>query len=190
VAEKVNLTIEDVDFIFENTPVRVIANRSYPEIALAGIKFGPFKEGEEYEIVFWAARELEKAGVVRFRQEDFLDLVRLHKIHWKERAQTSRQISALPESFYPKLRRFLMELRIKALKNPDKMREYEKAVKISKDIVNCRLRKIVSLASAPTRILQMLENLTVEEKALYQQLHNTISDWRARILSSEKGEEE
>jgi len=80
---KSSLAIKDIDFIFENTPIKVIANRDSPEIALAGLKVGPLAEGEEYELRFWVAEELRKMGLVRFREEDVLDAVKLHKIHWK-----------------------------------------------------------------------------------------------------------
>jgi len=42
--------IRDADFVFENTVVKIVANRNSPEIDLPGIKVGPFKEGKEYEV--------------------------------------------------------------------------------------------------------------------------------------------
>jgi hypothetical protein len=182
---KSSLAIKDIDFIFENTPIKVIANRDSPEIALAGLKVGPLAEGEEYELRFWVAEELRKMGLVRFREEDVLDAVKLHKIHWKERVQSARQISLLPQDFFPKLRRYLAETKAKAVNNIEKMREYERIVRISHDIVNCRLRKIVSLASAPAQTNQVLANLTQEERILYDQLYALINEWRTRILRVE-----
>ena len=187
-SNKSSTTIEDSDFIFQNEPVKIIANKNYPEIKLAGVKVGPFEEFKEYEVMYWIAEELEKMGIAKFREEEKLDLVKLHKIHWKERAQTSRRIAALPENFYPKLRRFLAELKSRAVKNPEKMRDYEKAVRIAKDIVNCRLRKIVALASTATKTDQFLNNLTVEEKALYRQVNETINLWKTNILKNTKSE--
>lgn len=119
--------IKALDFMFENSPVKVIANRNCPEIKLAGLTVGPFKEGSEYEVYYWVARELEKFGVVRFRNEELLDASKLHKIQWKERIQTAGQISELPKYFYSKIRRYLAELNKEMVKNPEKMREYEKA---------------------------------------------------------------
>lgn len=179
---KLPLSIKDVDFLFENAVVKVIANRDSPEIVLVGLKFGPFSEGEEYEVKFWVAKEMVKMGLVRFREEDVLDAVKLHKIHWKERVQSARQISFLPQDFFPKLRRYLAETKAKAVNNIEKMREYEKIVRVSHDIVNCRLRKIVSLASAPAQTNQVLANLTPEERILYDQLYAFINEWRTKIL--------
>jgi hypothetical protein len=173
--------------MFENSLIRVIANRNAPEIELAGLKIGPLQEGVELEVRFWAAQELAKAGIVRFREEDTLETVKLNKIHWKERVQTVRQISSLPDDFYPKLRRFMKDSKKKANSTPEKMAEYEKIVRLSRDIIDCRVKKVISLASAPAQTDQFLKSLTTEERALYNHLYNIIAEWRNEIL---KGSEE
>ena len=117
--------IADADFEFENTPVRIAANRNCEKIELAGLEIGPFEEGKEYEIRFWIAKELEKAGIARFREEDLLTSVKLYKIHWKERVQSVKQIASISQDFYPKLRRYLADLKKNAVKKPEIMREYE-----------------------------------------------------------------
>ena len=170
--------------MFENTPVKIVASRNCPEIWLAGLKVGPFEEGKEYEVRFWVARELEKAGIARFREEELLDAVKLHKMHWKERVQPVREISSLSEDFYSKLRRYLASLKKEAATNPEKLKEYEKAKKITRDIIDCRLKKIVSLASTPGQTSQILKNLTREERVLYQCLSDFIDDWRSAILKA------
>jgi len=77
---KSSTAIGDSDFVFENTPVRVMCNRNCPEIQLVGLKLGPFEEGKEYEIQYWIANELERAGIARFRDEELLDTRKLDKI--------------------------------------------------------------------------------------------------------------
>jgi len=178
--------------MFENSPVKVVANRNYPEIKLAGLTVGPFHEGNEYEILYWVARELERFGVVRFRSEELLDSAKLSKIHWKERVQTAGQVSELPRDFYPKLRRLLAGLKDEAAKNPEKMREYEKVKQLATDIVNLRLKKIVALASAPAQTEHVLRNLTAEERLLYEQIYKVINHWKTRLLEFEEvgGEKE
>ena len=180
--------VKALDFIFENSLVRVIANRNCPEIKLAGLTVGPFDEGNEYEVLFWVAQELEKFGVVRFRSEEILDSNKLFKIHWKERVQPVGQISELPKDFYPKLRRFMAKLGVEAVKSPEKMREYEKVKQLTTDIVNLRLKKIVSLASAPAQAEHMLKNLTAEERLLYEQIYKLINQWKTCILKFEEKE--
>ena len=187
---RTSAAIRDFDFAFENSTVRVVANRSLAEIRLAGLSVGPFEEGNEYEIHYWIARELEKAGIAHFREEEQLDSTKLFKIQWKERAQTAGQISRLPDDFYPKLRRHLAELKEQSVKAPEKMREYETFRSLSHDIVNSRLRKIVSLASAPTHTEQLIKNLTGEERFLHNKLSSRIHDWRTRILKNDEEAEE
>ena len=181
--------IKNLDFSFENSSITVIANRNCPEIKLAGLNVGPFEEGNEYEVQFWIARELVKSGIARLREDELLDSAKLYKIQWKERVQTVRQVSKLPENFYPKLHRYLIELKEEAVRKPEKTREYEKARHSTRDIVNTRLKKIVSLASAPAQTQQILKNLTSEERFLYKQLFKIIKEWRAHILKY-TGEEE
>lgn len=178
-------SIKDEDFVFENTPVRIIVNRNCPEIELTGLSIGPFHEGKEYDVEFWVAEELEKAGIVRIREEELLNEFKLQKIHWGESTQSVRQVYSLPESFYPRLRRFLSSLKRDAVGKPEKMKEYDKASRLSRDIVNSRLKKIVSLASAPAQTDQLLKSLTKEERAIYEYLYKIISDWRTRILKVE-----
>ncbi len=179
-------SIRDADFNFENMTVKVVANRNSPEIDLPGLKVGPFREGKDYEVKFWVAKELEKAGIARLRADEPLDLMMLNKIHWKEaRVQTSQRVTYLPEQFYPKLRRYLEELKEEVIKNPEKRNDYEKAKKLSDDITRTRLKKIVSLASSPAKTRQLMENLTKEEHALYDYLYETINEWRKEILKEQ-----
>jgi predicted DNA-binding antitoxin AbrB/MazE fold protein len=179
--------IRDADFVFENTPIKIVANRDSPEIDLPGVKVGPFKEGKEYEVRFWIAQELKKSGIAHIREEEPLDLKMLNKIQWKEGFQTAQRVTALPEDFYPKLRRYLEELNEEAIKKPEARENYEKAKKLADDITRTRLKKIVSLASAPTQTRQILGNLTEEELILYNHLHNIIGKWRNRILKTKGG---
>lgn len=174
--------MEDVDFIFENSTVRVIAVRSSPKFELVGLELGPFEEGNEYSLKFWIARQLEKAGVVRFAEEDMLDIAKLLRIQWTERIQSVSQVSSLPETFYPRLRYLLAELKTSSRNSMEKMREYERAKWLSQDIVTCRLKKIISLASTSESIDQLLRNLSVEERILYEDLRRIISEWKATIL--------
>lgn len=181
------MQLKTSDFIFENSSVKVTANRNCPEIKLVGLTIGPFEEGNVYEIPFWVAQELEKAGIVRFREEELLDAKKIYKIQWMERVQTPSQISKLPEDFYPKMRRYLAELKKASAKSPEKMREYEKSMQVIRDMVNARLKKIVSLATANFgQTEQILKNLTCEERLIYERLRKLIHDWKAQILEFEE----
>jgi hypothetical protein len=181
--------IKDADFVFENTPVKIVANRSSPVIDLPGTKVGPFQEGKEYEVKFWVATELKKAGVARIRMDEPLELMMLNKIHWKERVQASQKVTSLPEEFYPKLRRYLEELNDEAIKKPEKRVDYDKAKNLSDDITRMRLKKIVALASSGRdQTGQILRSLTKEEKYVYDYLHKIISEWKNEILKPHGGD--
>ena len=174
--------IRDVDFVFENSLVRIVVNRNFPEIELAGLKVGPFEDGKEYEVQYWIASELDRAGIARFREDELLDIKKLDKILWKEKVQQTRQVAHLEEDFYPRLRRFLSRLKAGANSNPDKMAEYRKAIGLANDIANVRLRKIVSLASSPEQTNQTLKDLAKEERVLYDDLFTIVDDWKSKIL--------
>jgi hypothetical protein len=180
--------IRDADFVFENTLVKIVANRNSPAINIPGTKIGPFTEGKEYEVKLWVATELKKAGIAHIRMEEPLDLMMLNKIHWKERVQTSQRLISLPEEFYPKLRRCLRELNKEAIKKPEKRADYEKAKNLSEDITRMRLKKIVALASSGRdQAGQILRSLTKEEKYVYECLHKIISEWKTEILKPKGG---
>ena len=179
------MKIKNLDFCFENLLVKIVANRNYPEIQLAGLSAGPFEEGNEYEIHYWIAQELAESGIAHFREDDCLDATKLYKIQWKERVQIAGQISELTEDFYPKLRRYLSNIKEEITKHPEKVQEYEKAKHLSWDIVNSRLKKIVALSSGPPQTEQILKKFTSEERFIYEQLGKMINEWKAQILDLE-----
>jgi hypothetical protein len=179
------MKIKNLDFCFENLLVKIVANRNYPEIQLAGLSAGPFEEGNEYEIHYWIAQELAEAGIVHFREDDCLDATKLYKIQWTERVQIAGQISELTEDFYPKLRRYLANIKGEITKHPEKVQEYEKAKHSAWDIVNSRLKKIVALSSGPPQTEQTLKKFTNEEKFIYEQFSKIINEWKAQIIDLE-----
>jgi len=175
-----------LDFCYENSLVKIVANRNCPEIKLAGLTVGPFDEGNEYEVYFWVAKELASVGMVHFREEDILDATKLFKAQWKEGVQIPGQISELSGDFYPKLRRFLSDLKEQATQTQqsEKFHEYDRVKQLARDIVNSRLKKIVALSAAPGQSDQVLKKLTVEERIVYEQLVKIISEWKAKILEN------
>jgi hypothetical protein len=168
------MKIRDLDFDFEERLVTVIVERDCPEIEVAGEKIGPLRKEQEVELRYWIASELAKAGIVRFKEK--VDLSYLYDLYWKEIIQPGRKLFPLPKDFYPKARRLLAELKAR---NSD---DYEKALRLVTDIVNCRLKKIVALSSMPSLTLRELENFSEEERILYDALHSIIERYRKEIL--------
>lgn len=178
-------TFNDYDLDFQNRTVRILTVRESGEVNVAGKVFGPFKIGQEVDAPRWVAEELVRSGIAKWRDEDRLDLASLSKMHWRETIPTARQIPAVGEDFYQMLKALLAELRAQSRSDPSKGRDYEKAVHLSKDIVNCRIRKIVSLAAAPAQTENVLANLANEERSLYLALSRIIAEWRRKTESLE-----
>jgi hypothetical protein len=184
------LSLEVLDFRYQNSRVKIIADRNYPQVKLAGLTFGPFQEGNEYDVYEWVAEALAEAGVVHLREQDTIDATKLAKVQWKERIQVASQISELPENFYPKLRTYLAELQAQIAKNPQKIQEYERVKSLALDVVNSRLRKIVTLSTSPMQADQILTKLTAEERLAYMQMGKIGSTWRSNILEHKPQQEQ
>jgi hypothetical protein len=178
------MTVDDIDFDFENSQIRVIVTREIPETSVSA-KLSSAKIGQEIEVPYWTARELVQLGFAKFREEDTLDYNSLSKIHWRETIPASRQLPSLQPTFYCVLRRHLSELRELSKKDQVKLRELERTETLVRDIVNVRVRKIVSLAASPTPSEELLQGLTREEHALYSTLNKIIGNWKTRLIELE-----
>ena len=180
------MTVADIDFDFENTQTRVILTREVPDTTPRVAKLSSAKVGQEVEVPYWSARELVQLGYAKFRDEDVLTYNALSKIHWRETIPASRQLPALQTNFYCLLRRHLTDLQQQSKQDQVKLRELERTESLVRDIVNCRIRKIVSLAASPTPTEEILQGLSSEERVLYKVLNQTIADWKSKLLGQEQ----
>jgi hypothetical protein len=178
------MTVDDIDFDFENSQIRIVVTREIPETSRLA-KLSAAKIGQEIDVPYWMAKQLVQQGFARFREEDTLDYNSLSKIHWRETIPASRQLPSLRPSFYCMLRRHLSELRLLSRQDQVKLRELERTETLLRDIVNVRIRKIVSLAASPTPSEELLQGLTLEERALYSVLKKTIEEWKTKLLEVE-----
>jgi len=105
----------------------------------------------------------------------------LYPILHRERIQPISSFSSLPENFYSKTKKIIRQLREEAIHDPDKMREYEYAEHLYKDIVSCRIKKIVYLASTRWGPQKVVKCMTEEEKELYYKLKSALNDFHALI---------
>ncbi len=178
------VTVNDIDFDFENSQARVLVTREIPETPRLP-KLASTRVGQEIEAPYWIARELVRLGYARFREEDIVTYNSLSKIHWRETIPSSRQLPSLPANYYCVMRRHLGELREQSRQNQVKLRELERTETLLRDIVNCRIRKIVSLAASPTPSEELIQGLTLEERSLYQILNGAIEEWKRKLLGQE-----
>jgi DNA replication initiation complex subunit (GINS family) len=72
------------------------------------------------------------------------------------------------------------------VRDPEKMREYERVRQLAQDIVNSRLKKIISIASTSAQTENTLRNLSNEEKFLYKKLFKLISQWKTQIIENQE----
>lgn len=186
---KKTMSIDDVDFSFENTPTKLVISRNFQELIVDGVNIGPIEEGKELETKYWIGYQLVASGLASFHGNRLMTYNALYKIHWKEtKIQTGRRVSSLPEYFYPKLRRYLKQLKAKAVTDTTRAIEYNNALRLTNDVVNCRLKKIVGLSSSGSQTEDVLQKLTKEERILYESLQSIVSDWRSKILKVDKSE--
>ncbi|MFH0896592.1 MAG: hypothetical protein V1850_00890 [Candidatus Bathyarchaeota archaeon] len=179
------LTIEDADLEFQNSMVKIVALGSLQELSVAETSVGPLQEGKEYTMRYWIALILVKAGYARFYEDDSMTLLSLNKVHWREtKLQIGRQISPLPEFFYSKLRRYLGELKQKATSNASFAGEYNQALRLAHDIVNCRLKKIANLATY-SQEESALKSLSIEERSIFEGVSAMVLEWTTKIMDME-----
>ncbi|UCH02514.1 MAG: DNA replication complex GINS family protein [Candidatus Bathyarchaeota archaeon] len=184
-SDDLSFSLDDSNLNFENSPTRIVIFKNLQKVKVAGITIGPLKEKEEYETAYWIAAELVREGIARFHNESTMNLVTLNKIHWVEtKIQTGRQIASLPKYFYPQVRKYIKNLKEKSKVNTSVVNEYNNVKRIFRDIVNCRLKKIVSLSASPTRT-EILKSLSKEEIALFEYLRSSIFKWKSTILKVE-----
>ena len=175
------VSVEDIDFDFENSQVRVLVTREIPDTPRLP-KLVATRVGQEVEAPYWIANELVRLGYARFREEDVVTYNSLSKIHWRETIPSSRQIPSLPGNYYCVMRRHLAELRRRSGQDQVKLRELERTETLLRDIVNCRIRKIVSLAASPTPSEELIQGLAFEERSLYKVLNAAIDEWKRKLL--------
>ena len=178
------MTADDIDFDFENSQIRIVLTREIPDLSPKLSRSLSARVGQEVEVPYWTAKELVQLGYAKFREEDILTYNSLSKIHWRETIPASRQLPALQPNFYCLLRRHIVDLSELSKRDQVKLRELERTESLVRDIVNCRVRKIVSLAASPTPSEEMIQGLTYEERTLYAVLNRTIGEWKAKLLGS------
>ncbi|WP_455367987.1 hypothetical protein [[Eubacterium] cellulosolvens] len=174
--------INDMEFEFENNTIRIIILQELPDLEVLGKKLGPFKKGDETDVPRWAAAEIVNSGAAKYREKEGITLQELSKVHWKEALPSSRQIPQLDRDFYSNLRHLLSSLKEEGKKDIEKLKEYEKALSTSNDIVNCRLRKLVTFAASAYQSTDLIKNLTPEEKVLLEDLTDLIAIWREKMV--------
>ena len=180
----VEKAISDAEFEFKNAKVRVQAACDLQALELPGLTIGPFSKGERYTLPLWVAVELARRGVVKLIEPAELSVDELIKVHSRE-TRLSRGLSTeLPSDFYPRLRRLLAKLREEAVRDPSRLQELGRIQHMARDIVDVRLKKIVSLASSVARSPLTRKYLTPEEELLFDAIGDLTDAWREKVVGN------
>jgi len=171
--------LEEAEFLLEERHVRLKLIGDIPCISVAGLTIEGLK-GQEVEVPLWVAEELVRSGKGELLREGF-GLRDLAKAHWREVLPSSKHLSRMEEDFYFNLRRFLRRLQVESEGNLEKVKVLEKAYSMARDIVNCRTRKLASIAASQAGE-EVTKNLTLEERLLYSSLKRMINDWSKKLL--------
>jgi hypothetical protein len=177
------LTIDDIELDLDSAPIRVKVLHDSPELHLGGKSL--LKENNEIEVPRWMARELSRVKMVSILERDALDMTALAKIHWRESIPGSREIPQMEYDFFHRLRCLLGDLSEASERDPTKRIELEKAQSQFKDILNCRVRKILNAAAASPLTDSTLQKMTAEEQVLFSQLSTIIKDWKQKVVFPE-----
>lgn len=173
--------LEEIEIEYKNKLTKIKIQKDIPNMTLEGTNLSTVPIGKEVEVRHWAAEELVDSGYAKYKDNEVLTFKDLSKIHWKETIPSSRQIPNLDENFYCKLRRFFKDLK-NSNNQIDQRKDYQKSESISNEIINCRIKKIMVLASAQYKNVEILTKLTQEEKLLLTTIAQIIDKWRNEVL--------
>ncbi len=161
---------------------QIIATKDYPTVEMPEEPaLGPFEKGHEYRIARWVAEKLRNEGILEIKEPQPVTNTEISKILWRE--VRSSVATKLPDAFYPRLRNYLRLLRSQASKSgkPLAIKEEEQAFQNLRDLLNSRLQKILRLTQVTNPPITALEGLTLEERELYEQVHEIIDSWTQEL---------
>ncbi|MEM2226215.1 MAG: hypothetical protein QXW19_01225 [Candidatus Bathyarchaeia archaeon] len=170
------MSFGDIHIEFENSPIKTRFIKPV-KLRVCG-KDLEASAGAEMELLYWIAMKLFEAGLAKPADSMRMDLIQLSKIHWRETVPATRQISAVGRDFYFKMREYLSELRAASRADGSKLMELEKAMGLFEEILNCRIRKILSIAAAGAESEEALKNLTPEERLLLEDVRSGVMAWK------------
>ncbi len=164
-----------------HTPVTVKLLKDLTEDISMELEIPAKTPGSEFEIPWWKAKILVDEKIAEFTDKNEIDETYIQKKVWSEKAKT--QPEELEKTFYLKLAYKLARLKNEFKTNPSPilMKKIENLETLLNDLLSARLSKILKMSfrGAPPKIL---ENLTIEEKWLYDEINQIIKIWVERIL--------
>ena len=133
------------------------------------------KQGEILNIPRWVASVLESDKHVTIEDTDMV--VELKQATVKENVQGEFELATLDPYFYVKLISFMKKL---------PKDECDKVESMLNSLVRKRQGKIIHLADSSQLTVDLRQKLTLEERAFYEKIYNTSSDFKKQILGNKK----
>jgi len=129
------------------------------------------KQGEILSIPRWVAEVLSKEKLVEVQDTDMV--VALKQAVMKENVQGDFDLSTLELDFYIKVNSFAQRL-------PQEDRN--KVESMLNSLIRKRQGKIIRLADSSKLTADLAKKLTIEERTLFDYIHNNSSKFRKQIL--------
>jgi len=172
--------LNDIQYKFKLSTVTVTAKEDLDQIQIEDYLVKNVSSGDTVDLPVWVASVLHERNLVEVN-EDSLE-VEIFRLINRERIQKTLALSEIKDNFYFKLNIFLTNSKINLQKNPELKNDYDKLYNSALDLVNIRIKKIVSLASLSTHPDDLTIKLTPEEQFLFNEIKSTIVKWRTLLI--------
>ncbi len=175
------LKLYDYDYCVK--PVRAAVIRDMGRMTIDGVEL-ELRKGTEIELPRWAAKELERRGIVEVLEKP-LTVKDIARIHFSViSAHTPVELDPLPQYFYNSVREYYKELDqvIREKYSSALLEEKSKAANYIVGIVSKRLSLILQVLRSPSSIAEIESRLAPEEKILLDVMRRIMEKWEEKIL--------
>ena len=142
---------------------------------LMGRKIGPFKQGLSYKIENYIAHSFVEEGYLIFEDASKITSNTIRKINFQE--STNPELRKIQDHIYVQTLNQIKVMQSLNQKGKGNRREISQIFSDITDLIRVRLSKINRLASQ-TSDLKSTKVLTPEENILFEEISNTIKQWR------------
>lgn len=169
---KINDLIQVYSIGYSSQDVKTLINRDF-KINVSGISYDG-KQGEVLNLPRWVAETLESEGHAEIQETDMG--VELTQSISKENFQ-GEELSHLDPDFYIKITGYMAR---------QSEKEQDKLQSLLKTLIRKRLGKIVPRANSMELSSDLAKKLSIEERALYNQIHKDSSDFVNQVFGEQR----
>jgi len=130
-------------------------------------------KGQETELEFWLAKELQDQNKVKIL--DTITLEELGRISFQEKQSRNSQITLveIPKDFYIRIGLLIKELNTK--NDLVTLGQLNKVIQLANEIIPLRKKKILQLAFLSSSEKELYKNLTTEELLIYMNMRKLVN---------------